>query len=90
MCYENLRIWSIIYARKCTLITKLLSSSSTISTAGAIILKITYGYAIQGENDPFVELADNVMTMLAQITTPGAYMVDFIPARKAKLKSPSL
>ena len=60
------------------------------STTGAIILKITYGYSVQGENDPFIELADKGMAMFGVITTPGTYLVDFIPARKAKLRHPSL
>ncbi|KAG9316893.1 cytochrome P450 [Chiua virens] len=49
------------------------------STAGTIILKVTYGYTVQEGNDPFVELADKTMQMISAVATPGAYLVDIIP-----------
>ncbi|KAF8550635.1 cytochrome P450 [Imleria badia] len=50
------------------------------STAGAIVLKVTYGYTVQEEKDPFVELADKVMAMVSLVATPGAFLVDVVPA----------
>ncbi|KAG8214181.1 hypothetical protein J3R82DRAFT_10970 [Butyriboletus roseoflavus] len=67
-----------------------LSSPFTTSTAGAIILKVAYGYPVQEENDPFVDLANKVMGIFSLVTAPSAYLVDLIPARKAKRKHPSL
>ncbi|KAG2138828.1 cytochrome P450 [Suillus cothurnatus] len=48
-------------------------------TAGAIILRISYGYDVKENNDPFVDLADRGMDQLSQSTAPGAFMVDIIP-----------
>ncbi|KAF9237431.1 cytochrome P450 [Melanogaster broomeanus] len=50
------------------------------TTAGAIILKVTYGYTIQGGEDPLVELADRAMANISLVSTPGAFLVDLIPA----------
>ncbi|KAF8444947.1 cytochrome P450 [Boletus edulis BED1] len=50
------------------------------STAGALIFKVTYGYTVQEEKDPFVELGEKVMAMVSLIATPGAFLVDFIPS----------
>ncbi|KAG2067385.1 cytochrome P450 [Suillus decipiens] len=48
-------------------------------TAGAVILRISYGYEVKENNDPFVDLADRVMGRTLQATTPGAFMVDVLP-----------
>ncbi|KAG6375615.1 cytochrome P450 [Boletus reticuloceps] len=50
------------------------------STAGAIIFEVTYGYTVQEEKDPFVELVEKVMAIGSLIATPGAFLVDFIPS----------
>lgn len=49
------------------------------SSIGAIILKITYGYDVEDENDPFVEQADEYMQKVSLMATPGAFLVDLIP-----------
>ncbi|KAH7889031.1 cytochrome P450 [Phlebopus sp. FC_14] len=49
-------------------------------TAGAIILKISHGYTIREGSDPFVDMADRSMMNFSTVATPGAYLVDFIPA----------
>jgi cytochrome P450 len=51
-------------------------------TAGAIILRISYGYELQGDHDPFVELADKATVQFSLSTAPGAFLVDFIPFLK--------
>lgn len=48
-------------------------------TAGATILKLTYGYNVESPNDRFVVLADTAMEMFSTVTTPGAFMVDIFP-----------
>ncbi|KAG2738465.1 cytochrome P450 [Suillus brevipes Sb2] len=48
-------------------------------TAGAIILRISYGYQVKESNDPFIGLADRAMDAISQATTPGAFMVDILP-----------
>ncbi|KAG5349488.1 hypothetical protein C0989_003480, partial [Termitomyces sp. Mn162] len=48
-------------------------------TAGAIITRITYGYQVKENGDPYVELADKVMSQFSDSATPGHYMVDILP-----------
>ncbi|KAG2133604.1 cytochrome P450 [Suillus bovinus] len=48
-------------------------------TAGAIILRISYGYEVQDDNDPFVDLADRAMRQLSQSNDTGAFMVNIMP-----------
>ncbi|KAI0260544.1 cytochrome P450 [Gloeopeniophorella convolvens] len=51
-------------------------------TVGAIIILTTYGYQVAKQGDPIVHLGETVMQYLSQMTEPGAYLVDFIPALK--------
>ncbi|KAK0479595.1 cytochrome P450 [Armillaria novae-zelandiae] len=48
-------------------------------TAGAIILQISHGYAIQEENDPFVKLAEETMDQFSLSTALGSFLVNLIP-----------
>ncbi|KAI3319765.1 cytochrome P450 oxidoreductase OrdA-like protein [Xylariaceae sp. AK1471] len=58
---------------------KLLSHIRT--EAGAIILKMIYGYTIEPHNmDPLVELAATALDQFSASTVPGAWLVDVIPA----------
>lgn len=52
------------------------------STASTIVLKVAYGYTVQEGKDPFVELAEKTMSMVSRLATPGAFLVDLIPACK--------
>lgn len=49
-------------------------------TAGAIILRICYGYHIKERNDPFVALAAEALEQFSLATVPGEFLVDFVPA----------
>ncbi|KAF8154861.1 putative monooxygenase [Crassisporium funariophilum] len=49
---------------------------------GIIIIRVTYGYYIQSADDPFLTLPMNAMVNFSKATTPGNFMVDFIPALK--------
>jgi hypothetical protein len=48
------------------------------SFAGAIVVRITYGYEAQEQGDPIITLAESVMARFAKFCKPGAYLVDFI------------
>ncbi|KAG2033233.1 cytochrome P450 [Suillus americanus] len=48
-------------------------------TAGAVILRISHGYEVKENNDPFVNLANRVTSHGSQATAPGAFMVDILP-----------
>ncbi|KAG1874761.1 cytochrome P450 [Suillus subalutaceus] len=49
-------------------------------TAGAIILRISHGYEVKENNDPFVDLADLAVDQFSKSTATGAWMVDIIPS----------
>ncbi|KAK7453206.1 hypothetical protein VKT23_011886 [Stygiomarasmius scandens] len=49
---------------------------------GSIMLDIVYGYSVKGNNDPLVVRAEETMDHFSQATTPGAYMVEIIPAMR--------
>ncbi|KAJ7488270.1 cytochrome P450 [Mycena latifolia] len=48
-------------------------------TAGALILRTTYGYEVQEGNDPFVAVADIATTQLSDGTSPTGFVVNMIP-----------
>jgi hypothetical protein len=51
-----------------------------LSTAGAIILSISYGYDVsETQRDPLVTLAESTMDEFSVVVTPGAFLVDFVP-----------
>jgi hypothetical protein len=53
-----------------------------ISTAGAIILKISHGYQVsETEGDPLVTLAETTMHEFNKAATPGTFLVDSLPWR---------
>ncbi|KAH7343236.1 cytochrome P450 [Rhizoctonia solani] len=48
-------------------------------TVGSSLLKLTYGYNVEGVNDHLIVLANNAMTMFSNSATPGTWMVDTFP-----------
>jgi len=51
-----------------------------ISTAGAIILKISHGYQVsETEEDPLVTLAETTINEFSMAIRPGGFVVDFLP-----------
>lgn len=48
--------------------------------AGAVILRVTYGYTPREEADPLVDMAGTTMEDFADVMIPGKYMVDVLPA----------
>lgn len=57
------------------------------SAATASLLTITYGHKVNGEDDPLVDLAESVMSNLAEVMIPGRYLVDAFPFRERVLVS---
>lgn len=52
--------------------------------AGAIILKLCYGYSVEPKgSDPLIELADKAMSQSSIAMTPGKWLVDVIPSCKS-------
>ncbi|KAG1745658.1 cytochrome P450 [Suillus lakei] len=48
-------------------------------TAGAVILRISHGYEVKENDDPFLDLAKRVFADGSRATAPGAFMVDILP-----------
>lgn len=49
--------------------------------AGAIILKVTYGYTVDPhQQDPLVEIADRALEQFSAAAAAGTWLVDSIPA----------
>lgn len=48
----------------------------------AIIMRVTYGYTVTGEDDPMITVPFASMDNFGSATEPGMWMVDFIPQRK--------
>ncbi|KAJ7460726.1 cytochrome P450 [Mycena latifolia] len=47
--------------------------------AGAIVLKIAYGYEANEHDDPLVKLVDEAMDQFSETTAPNAFAVDVFP-----------
>ncbi|CAE6422464.1 unnamed protein product [Rhizoctonia solani] len=43
------------------------------------LLKLTYGYNVEGANEPLIVLANDSMAMFSIVTAPGAWIVDTFP-----------
>lgn len=54
-------------------------SAQHFSSAGAIIVRIAYGYEAQHKEDPMIGLAESAMRTFTRLRDPGRYLVDFIP-----------
>ena len=49
--------------------------------AGAVVLKLAYGYTVEPhKDDPLVELADVSMSYFSSVCRYGAWLVDVIPS----------
>ncbi|KAG6328751.1 hypothetical protein ID866_10338 [Astraeus odoratus] len=57
-------------------------SSHIRTNAGALILKIVYGYEVKEENDPFVNLVENAIRAIATAVITGTFLVDAVPILK--------
>ncbi|KAI0676963.1 cytochrome P450 [Trametes maxima] len=47
--------------------------------AAAIIVKISYGYSAQGDDDPIVKDVDESLAYFAKATAPGTFLADVFP-----------
>ena len=53
-----------------------------ISTFAATIMKIVYGIAVQESNDPYISMAEEALSGVAEAGIPGAFWVDMFPILK--------
>ena len=55
----------------------------------AIIMRVTYGYIVKGEDDPMITVPFEAMDNFGIATEPGMWMVDFVPQRECSHRPPS-
>ncbi|KIY64631.1 cytochrome P450 [Cylindrobasidium torrendii FP15055 ss-10] len=55
-------------------------SAHIAQNVAALVLRITYGYEVKHEDDRMVRLVNDAMEELSVASTPGAFMVDLVPA----------
>ncbi|KAF8550634.1 cytochrome P450 [Imleria badia] len=48
-------------------------------TTASLILKLSHGYNINYDGDPLVEIANRAVHSLSEVTSPGRFLVDFLP-----------
>ncbi|KIM50598.1 hypothetical protein SCLCIDRAFT_1225241, partial [Scleroderma citrinum Foug A] len=51
-------------------------------TVGTVILRIAYGYQVNQENDPLINLVHKAVATFSKAAAPGAFLVDSIPILK--------
>ena len=59
----------------------------SLSTTGALIMSLTYGLDIKSHEDPFLSAAERALTIIEEVTVPGAFLVDTFPIRTCQYKS---
>jgi hypothetical protein len=52
------------------------------STFAAVIMKIGYGIAVQESDDPYISIAEEAMSGIAEAGIPGTFWVDLFPILK--------
>ena len=50
-----------------------------------MIFRISHGYQVQSDHDPFVKLAEDALAVFSKTSTHGAFLVDILPFRKSYL-----
>ncbi|KAF8889423.1 cytochrome P450 [Gymnopilus junonius] len=48
-------------------------------STGAVILRISHGYEVKGENDPYVTVAGQALEQFSLSTAPGGFLVNLVP-----------
>jgi hypothetical protein len=60
------------------------------STAGATVVRLTYGYTPKDEGDEYIKQAELVMGAFSLASTPGAFLVDTFPICECNNQFPQL
>lgn len=75
------------YVRTAVILAHYIEHTRGYRCARAIILKMSYGYEVLPENDPFVAVADLAMTQFAMCTTFSSFLANVFPARAQAVTS---
>ena len=54
-------------------------ANPSLSTTGALIMSLTYGFDIKSHEDRFLAAAERALATLEEATVPGAFLVDTFP-----------
>lgn len=79
MGQTSLRITFVSEGLQSAIRYPVLTVVESTSWAGALVLKIAYGFDTKPGHDPLVEIVDEAMAQFADLVRPGAWLVDFIP-----------
>ena len=55
-----------------------------LSTTGALIMSLAYGFDIKSHENPFLTAAQRALVTLEVATVPGAFLVDTFPIRTSR------
>ena len=53
------------------------------SAFAATIMKVNYDYDVQGENDPYIDIAEKGLEGFNIAANPGRFYVDIFPIRQS-------
>jgi len=59
----------------------------SLSSSGALIMSLTYGFDVKSHDDPFLAAAERALAILEEATVPGAFLVNTFPIRKRLSKN---
>ena len=74
-------IWLPIYASKSHEIKFCVKLIYFYRTAGAISMRIAYGYRVKERNDPFLTDVEIAVEQFSLSTAPGGFLVNLVPSR---------
>ena len=60
---------------------------SSLSTTGALIMYLTYGFDIKSHEDPFLSAAERALAVIEEMTVPGGFLVNIFPICMHQRKS---
>lgn len=76
---EHLRL-CVNFSLKSLTAAGLLTFFHPLSNASQTIMKVTYGLDVSPKNDRYIIIAEKALDAMAKAVTPGAFLVDIIPA----------
>lgn len=65
-------------------------SATSNRFTGASILRITYGYTVEREDDELVQLVDRAVEEFSLASAPGAHYADILPIRLCSIRTAAI
>jgi hypothetical protein len=57
------------------------------SNFGRSIMKMVYGIEVRDDEDDYLSLAEKVLEEINEASTPGRFLVDFLPIREYRIRT---